>query len=168
MASIPPRQEPPEDMSSFHTSTGRAIWAGARSHLLRGAWGKGALSQPRGGLLGEMTFLQPWGMGTTPTRYTIQATDSSLPGAPLYTQVQALEGQAQLLLTLLCPQAGHTVGTCPALHVHNCYLSCTETQWDDCIIFTSQMRPRQCRPPPHTQRLSNGSWGLGMHSAGFH
>lgn len=42
-----------------------------RSHPLRGAWGKGALSQPRGCFLEEMTFLQPWGIGTTPTHYTI-------------------------------------------------------------------------------------------------
>ena len=42
-----------------------------RIHPLRGAWGKGALSQPSGRFLGEMTFLQPWGIGTTPTHYTI-------------------------------------------------------------------------------------------------
>lgn len=34
---------------------------------------------------------------------------------------------AWLLLTLLCPQAGHTMGECPACHVHNRHLICTGT-----------------------------------------
>lgn len=67
--------------------------------------------------MGKMTFLQPWGIGTTPTHYTIQTAISGFPGAPLHTQVQALQGRAQLLLTL----HAHRLGTQWAQAQHSMY-----------------------------------------------
>lgn len=112
-----------------------------RSCHLRGAWGKEALNQPRGvAFLGEMTFLQPWGVGTTPTRYTIQAADLDLPGAPLHTQVRALEGRIRLLLTLPCPRARHRAGRRPALRLQDDYFIYRNPVGDDCLTPISQIR----------------------------
>lgn len=66
------------------------------------------------GLLWGNDFPAAWGRGTTPTGYTIQAADAGLSGAPLHTQVWALQGRAGSY----SPSHAHRLGAwrAPAQH----------------------------------------------------
>lgn len=116
------------------------------------------MNQRGGGSFGEMTFLQPGAEAPHPqaTQYRLQ-TRASL--GHHYTG-RCGHCRAEPALTHPpCPQAGRIAGTSPALHVGDCCLICTGTQWGMRIIPISQKRQGTgLLGPPALPPAAGGAW----------